>query len=1054
MSDTQDTDEWEIAFNQASKKTKRKNKEPSFHQKILNYLEDYFTGKEFTKKERERREALVRTIRTPLKAHHAIEQIKHKQSSGQPAVQEKTYVKPSSFSDGLPDTAFVKGEERWREAKRGVQRPNIIKQGKRVVKNLLSGFKGSYAELQGNDDNGNSLWPIKTRFDKLAREQNKMADDVMEAMTGNLKGLNDWQLDLFTRVRVLNDLKWRIDDFEKSGRGTPGLPYGWAREDFEKNYEKINAIIKDPKNKAVTDAVMKAVEAEEKAMRKIALDFVDAADKLGIKLGKRFPNPHYFHHVVLEYAEAAAEAQSQGRRTRTMRDAGAQDFVNAKLRAVFGRDYLRRYKGSAGDISANYFQAMGEVRSQMVIDTATMRALADVKEQYKDINLQFRENYKKAQEREQAQQEAGTFNQSSGNEEEIDIDKLLPDGYSLFSPSMSGLIKGTNSLTENAFTQAFNEVSEQSGVPFNEILNVAGLNDEETFNQMFVVPTQVKEVLEKMASRSNKRESILGHWGRKLTSMWKADVLYNPLRNFKYNLRNFTGDLDAIISGLGKDWMPYFPKASKDLWAYLRGEKASPELQDYLDRAGGRMMFQTTMFDNARLAREDKSIMRKVDPNAPLYKRAWTKSANVVKFLMNKEVELTQYRESLLRYTAYLTFQADMDKNNGVPIRWAASNKDEILALNDFLDRAYEMANDLLGAYDKISNTGKELRSMLMPFWSWQEVNMKRYYRLFKNGFSGNNAREGSLTQRLLMAKAAKIPFYSVAATSTIAKIAVLQAMMTAWNWCVTPDADDDLPKDVKARAHITFGNFGGKIYYFDRLGSMADALDWFALDTWPLEFKELANGKQSFAQLAKKVVQAPINKFVGQLNPFLKMPIELATGRSFYPNVFKTKTITDSGEHIARSLAVEWPYKGLRKLFTGKPFSNAEEAMKMFAYSVDPEEAAYFNILDTVRNFKERVLDKHFDGFASTKRGTVLRNLKAAIRLGDKAAVQRYLREYRELDGTPQGLKQSMKAMNPLFGMNKEEQKQFMRWITPEDKKDLRRAERYWRSLVRRFLR
>ena len=99
-------------------------------------------------------------------------------------------------------------------------------------------------------------------------------------------------------------------------------------------------------------------------------------------------------------------------------------------------------------------------------------------------------------------------------------------------------------------------------------------------------------------------------------------------------------------------------------------------------------------------------------------------------------------------------------------------------------------------------------------------------------------------------------------------------------------------------------------------------------------------------------------------------------------------------------------------------------------------------------------MLDKYFGGFASTKRGTVLRNLKAAIRLGDKAAVQRYLREYRELDGTPQGLKQSMKAMNPLFGMSEKEKKQFMRWITPKDRENLRRADRYWRKLAVKYIR
>ena len=107
-----------------------------------------------------------------------------------------------------------------------------------------------------------------------------------------------------------------------------------------------------------------------------------------------------------------------------------------------------------------------------------------------------------------------------------------------------------------------------------------------------------------------------------------------------------------------------------------------------------------------------------------------------------------------------------------------------------------------------------------------------------------------------------------------------------------------------------------------------------------------------------------------------------------------------------------------------------------MSIYSIDPEEAAYFNTLYRVREFNERVLDKHFEGFASTKRGTALKNMKTAMRYKDQA---RYLREYSELDGTPQGLKQSMKAITPLFGMSEKEVKQFMKWMTSDDRKMLR---------------
>ena len=46
------------------------------------------------------------------------------------------------------------------------------------------------------------------------------------------------------------------------------------------------------------------------------------------------------------------------------------------------------------------------------------------------------------------------------------------------------------------------------------------------------------------------------------------------------------------------------------------------------------------------------------------------------------------------------------------------------------------------------------------------------------------------------------------------------------------------------------------------------------------------------------------------------------------------------------------------------------------------------------------------------------------------------------------------MKAMNPLFGLSKDEQKQFMKWITPEVRKALKIAERYWKKLAGKYIR
>ena len=175
-------------------------------------------------------------------------------------------------------------------------------------------------------------------------------------------------------------------------------------------------------------------------------------------------------------------------------------------------------------------------------------------------------------------------------------------------------------------------------------------------------------------------------------------------------------------------------------------------------------------------------------------------------------------------------------------------------------------------------------------------------------------------------------------------------------------------------------------------------------------------------------------------------MPIELAMGRTMYPDAFNSRTIRDNWEYAAQSLGLQWPYKAI----TGKPRSDLQQLTNLIVYSLDPDEAAYYQTLDKVRQFQERVLDKHFDGFATTKRGQALRNFKTALRYKDKAAMKRYLKEYAELDGTMKGFKSSIKAMDPLHGLSVKEKKQFLKWLSEDDKKFLKKAMKYYRELAR----
>ncbi|MBQ7262496.1 MAG: hypothetical protein IJR14_02135, partial [Synergistaceae bacterium] len=282
--------------------------------------------------------------------------------------------------------------------------------------------------------------------------------------------------------------------------------------------------------------------------------------------------------------------------------------------------------------------------------------------------------------------------------------------------------------------------------------------------------------------------------------------------------------------------------------------------------------------------------------------------------------------------------------------------------------------------------------------------NPKRYYHLLKNGFTSDAV--GDFAARLMKGMAFKSPLYAYRAAKTVLMVNLLGWAIQAFNHFVMGDDEEELTPDVRDRPHLTLGHDGdGRVYYFDRVGAIGDLLDWFAMDSfWP-DMREILNGQQTVTGYLKKMAQAPISKAVNALNPLLKTPAELLSGRSVFPDAFHPRAIRDVGTYVASTLGLSWEYRAL----TGQPgpkYFSMDRALGLFTYSQDKGEAAYFYINDKKREFQERVLGKSFDGFATSKRGNALRRLKTSLRFNDEANIKRSLQQYYEAGGTKQGLK------------------------------------------------
>ncbi len=394
-----------------------------------------------------------------------------------------------------------------------------------------------------------------------------------------------------------------------------------------------------------------------------------------------------------------------------------------------------------------------------------------------------------------------------------------------------------------------------------------------------------------------------------------------------------------------------------------------------------------------------------------------------------------------------------------IPTNWGASVREEVLSvpaktIKGIRDRAFKMSNELIGAYDQVSETGRELRDIWWPFYSWKEVNAKRYYRLIKNGITEDGL--GDFASRFLKGQLVNLPYYGFKLAKTYLMINLLSMLIALFNNLVWPDDEDKLPPDIQAKPHITLGHdTHGNVLYFDRVGAVLDNLEWFGQEDSPFlpfakDVRDIFNGRQTFTGLVGKLVASPINQIISGINPIIKTPFELAAGKSLYPDFTRPRNLNDRVQYVAQSFGLNWPYKGI----TGLPVDNWKEFKNLFLYQADAEEAAYFYTLGLVRLYQEKVLGKSSGSFGLTRRGEALRNMKTALRLGDKEAVQRWLAEYYGRGGSAKGLKISMRNMNPLHSLSKQEQEKFLKWVSPEERKYLNRANAFFHKMADSYLR
>ncbi|KKM79967.1 hypothetical protein LCGC14_1344610, partial [marine sediment metagenome] len=292
-------------------------------------------------------------------------------------------------------------------------------------------------------------------------------------------------------------------------------------------------------------------------------------------------------------------------------------------------------------------------------------------------------------------------------EDYVEWKDLIPEGYVTWQPREGNIFYMSDTIPSRIAEQLMNSTLETYGLTkddINKALAIGGKRKE------FVVKEEVALTLDNIVrSRSDTKMAKVQ---RELISTWKEFQLVQPRRFAKYNMRNLTGDADGAYAGNPRVFKKV-PAAIMDLWKfYTKNEFANENIKDWYTRGGSISTLQAQeMRELKRLhlfsdQYKKEHSLKHVPLNA--WKGYW-RTARIA----------TDFREAILRYAAYLQFLEEANNTPaGEPLpNYGASIPEEIDGLADNRDKAYWLANDLLGAYDRVGVTGQYLREQWYPFW-------------------------------------------------------------------------------------------------------------------------------------------------------------------------------------------------------------------------------------------------------------------------------------------------------------------------------------------------
>jgi len=609
-------------------------------------------------------------------------------------------------------------------------------------------------------------------------------------------------------------------------------------------------------------------------------------------------------------------------------------------------------------------------------------------------------------------------------------DDLIPNGY---EPWQS--VSGNMFFPVYTIPAAAVENLERSGIfpglSRDQIKTVIAMGGP---HKAMVLPTEIVHQLNAMGKpTANEVERGIS---RNLMGHWKQWTLMNPKRGLGYNARNFTGDLDPLIAAApGALRSRYVVPTVDQLWAFYRNpENITEELE----------LSRDLCVISSSMTRAEIPDIK----NLALFKRFYTSQTNamtIVSDYFDFVKKWTMFRENLLRHAAFLYYRDQFKQGN--LIHYGGANPRVVEALRRDLGddiAAAHMARNLLGDYRNLTELGDVIRQHWYPFWSWQEINMGRTYRLIGNSYVYGKAKEKTGAVAGAVGKTVATTAFRTLAMS---RILWLYGAMWFWNHLMFPDEEDELSSWERATPHIIFGrNPDGSIRLLRSAGALGDVLEVFGINEIIEHYPKYANNQITLGELAKQAALAPVKKVVFGIRPDVKTVMEVVTGMRLFPEPTRPKAISRI-EAAAGFLGLAEEARAVRGLAkqTGETVK-ADYFARNFIGVSQPRLNAYYATLELKTAYRKTVLGKETKGIFPPSK---IRNMKwAAINDNYKAflaAKKKYVGE----ENTVENFKRSLLYIDPLYGLSDTDRKRFMRdFLTPTQREMVEESQKWAREL------